>query len=339
MEASMTRLQTSWQSFTQSIIESKAVIGIVNAINGMLTGVTNFIEGGSPVTKALLGTVTTILITYIATNKLAKSLGLETDRNNKIKLQQLEAEKQLAALNAKQYIESQNFTKEQQEYLALLEQQRQAEQEINNIKEQREAIDNSDMNDDQKRHAKDDLDNRQAAAQQRYDEANSGMNKIINQTTEAGNPIDATSDEMVAAEQAINKKIAAEQKYANAVSKSNSVLIKQKQQEMETLKLKKDALQAEKNKLEAMKKGTKDVKEQEKIQRKIDKITKQINKNQVNIEKKQRDINNVSNNSLGLFKQIGSSIGMSISSGLSNIFSFLGPIGYMLGDIVSITAQ
>ena len=51
MEAAMTRLTTSWQSFTQALVESKTVIAVVNGITGFINGAANFVEAGSPVLK------------------------------------------------------------------------------------------------------------------------------------------------------------------------------------------------------------------------------------------------------------------------------------------------
>jgi chromosome segregation ATPase len=325
MEAAMTRLQTSWQSFTQSLVNSQSIITIVNLGTKLLSGVTNFIESGNPIAKSLLSIVTGVLVAYGATNKLAKSLNLENSKEEQYLLRKLDQERIQAELQADEKINAEKLTEEQKKQVAELEEQIRKQRELNEIERQLVSLENDKtLTDKERDKERAILENRKSQIPQ--PEQNIAISGVSTKQQE-----DITN--------AINSKLDAENKFNDAAKRSNSTLIAQQKQILSIALAKKNTALAEKKTLEDQRKSVKTTKEKLELDKKIKQKSLEIQQANDKIAAVQDKINYLSTHTLSLYKQIGSSISMSITSGLRNVFSFLGPIGTLLGDILAATTN
>lgn len=333
MEGAMTRLQTSWQSFTQSLVDSEGIIKIVNMGTDILTGVSDFIDKGNPLAKTLLATVTGIFLVYAATNKLAKSFNIEVSKETQMKIRSLELSKQSSDFEYKRIAAEQGVSAELADQVFTSLKQMQLQDELEALATQRKEIE-----DDATLSTKERLAQLQMIAAQEA--------SIQAQKAALGPKVETPANVSSEVVDAAKKKLELEREYARTVSKANASLIQQrankiaqKQEQLKINKLEQDKINKQLQALKNDKNSIKNTAKKEALEIKLGILKAKEVKLGKQIETQQNKVNVLTTQSVNLYKQIGSNISMSISSGLSNIFSTLGPIGNLLGDILSTTLR
>lgn len=322
MEAAMTRLTTSWQSFTQALVESKTVITVVNGITGFINGAANFVEAGSPVLKWILGGMTAWIIGYTTINKLAKSLHVEHSKTLATELSILKNKQKSTELDAQKLIyekaKDESSRKELQGIVDIYNRYRQ----YLDLKAKAEEYDNYAV-----------LTKDQEAEKERVlialEQISQGQDLEALWNKQAENE---TYSEIISK---LQQNLDLEQQIKNKGQEMNKSLLDRRQARINELMLQRSSIDAEYQSLQLERDTTTDLKRQQEIIARLAKLDKARISNQNKLNKALAKYNKTATSTSGLFSRIGSTLSMEITSGIRSMFSALGPIGDLIGNIFS----
>lgn len=322
MEAAMTRLTTSWQSFTQALVESKTVITVVNGLTGFINGAANFVEAGSPVLKWILGGMTAWIIGYTTINKLAKSLHIEHSRTLTTELSILKNKQKSAELDAQKLIyekaTDESSRKELEGIVDIYNRYRQ----YLDLKAKAEEYDNyAVLTAEQEEEKKRVLIDLERISQGQDVEA------LWNKQAE-----NETYSEIIAK---LQQNLDLEQQIKNKGQEVNKSLLDRRQAHINDLMLQRSVIDTKYQKLLLERDATDDLKRQQEIAEELAKLDEDRIANQKKLNKALAKYNKTATSTSGLFRRIGSTLSMEITSGIRSMFSALGPVGNLIGNIFS----
>lgn len=328
MEAAMTNMKTSWQEFVQSLTESKTIIGGVNLITKFLGGITNILEGGGELTKTLFMGLTAIVAISTTHKKIKQALGIETDKEKLLALENLKIERdkletdKISLQNKKAELEY------QRQITAEILQQKQAELNAANADAMswQSALEGHQEMDDiqgidkspETAHAREQLElQKQKVAT---------LQEEINLKTTSLNSIDQKLITTKNQEANLNSQtLEAQKEYNEAVAISNHPLAARTELLIKELQVQKDKNDAEIAHLKTLKQTEDVVARIAKLEARNPKLQTRIN----NLEKQK---NKILTKGSGIVGTVARTLSTTIQSSLQGVLSKLGPIGQLLGS-------
>lgn len=126
-----------------------------------------------------------------------------------------------------------------------------------------------------------------------------------------------------------------EQQIKNKGQEVNKSLLDRRQARIKDLMLQRSVIDTEYQNLLLERDTTDDLKRQEEIAKRLAELDKDRIANQNKLNKALAKYNKTATSTSGLFRRIGSTLSMEITSGIRSMFSALGPVGNLIGNIFS----
>lgn len=331
MAAAITNLNTSWQEFTQSLVNSKVIIGIVNTFTKGLEGITNLLEKGGDTTKNLFAILTGLVIITTARHKAQQALGIETDKEVLMNVDALKLESDKLKAEQERLATETKILEVKRQNLELDEQaKRQEVQAASDSLSKLEAELAESETDDFQYYTDGEeggpsqrtiqLQEEVRLARENLSVLESQYDTIQNNLVNATNTLNNNKSEGLELDRQAK---AAEEEYYAACAAINNPLASRTAMLQKQLKLEKDRADAEIKYLKSLK-------QEEATSKRIQQLTKQSESlgTRINLLEKQK--NKILTKGSGIMVAMASTLGTGIESSLHNILNKLGPIGDLL---------
>ena len=338
MEAAITNLKTSWQSFIQSLTSSKIVIGVVNTLTKTISGIAEVLSGGGDFTKKLVAGLLLVTAVMAGIKKVAKELEIDTKKSTQANLDQLRAKRDLLELEKQRLEQAKKAT--QEEKTQAQERAKQRKEEIEALKEQIKAhgvmmkpvlagASGDFVDPTWAEHEKKRLElEKQLEDAQNKDKQETEKDQFLLED-------DAILDEKIQKNTEDLEKI--QKEYEDAIFAASGEwgkAVKENLKEAEKeFNLRTNVVNALEKQLQVAKELGKSEKEQIAIEQKILKAKADQRKAEIRLNSATRERDKLLKGHHGTLTTIGKTIGHTIRSNLNGILSNLGPIGDILADI------